>query len=207
MVEQLLYLDFNLWSLYKSTVLKLNVKYSSSALTWKSQKFTISKNNSNNFKTSKFENENVSNFACRSDLWAKFKSPLPDWEETKKDNRHQRDTLGKLRFIVFFFVSLKKNEAYTELQQIKPPNSFQYDICIKKLTNFEFSFTIGNFRNSGTFLIYKWCKKPINNKKKNTERNVNEKEITFEFHVTLYYCTQYTNWSFLLASLILVYFD
>lgn len=144
---------------------------------------------------------------CAGVTFGQNSNPLPDWEETKKDNRHQRDTLGKLRFIGFFCFFKKERSLHRITADKTPKLISMWHICMKKLTNFEFSFTIGNFRNSGTFLIYKWCKKPINNKKKNTERNVNEKEITFEFHVTLYYCTQYTNWSFLLASLILIYFD
>lgn len=135
----------------------------------------------------------------------KITSLLPVWEEAKKDNRRQRDTLGKLWFIVFFLF-FKKEWSLHRITADKTPKLIpMWHICIKKLTNFEFFFTIGNFRNSGTLLIYKLCK---NKTKKNTERDVNEKEITFEFHVTLYFCTQYTNWSFLLASLILVvYFD
>lgn len=79
----------------------------------------------------------------------------------------------------------------------------------------DFFFTILHLNQGRTgffFILYKLCKNLINTKsQKNTvgwehQQKKRKTKITWcGFHVTLYYCTEYTHWSFVCCLFFLTY--
>lgn len=124
-------------------------------------------------------------------------------QEGKKDRSETTSKWHTRKTIIYcFFVFLKK--AYTHwVQQIKSPKVIlkqmylEYrasDPCVWFLYN-------STFKSRSNWHLYKLCKNPINT---NSQRDIEKKKkrrnnMMWISCYSLYYCTQYTNWSFVSA--------
>lgn len=143
---------------------------------------------------------------------------LPVYGDGKKDNRqHQSDTLGKLWFIVF--CRLKKKEK--SLHSLSTADKISKISFLKELyleyraSEFFFFcwifFTILQLNQGRTGIFYKLCKNLINTKSQTDcrghqkrKRKKRRNNMMWISCYSLYYCTQYTNWSFVLFSSLLL---